>query len=144
MAVRVKLKLRSRTTGKELEVIALVNSGFETDKPKLLVPIKVAELLGLWPSIPTTYCLRDYFTAGGPIRKIVIPDELFVKIIVEYETPEVLCDLIISTIEDEVLISDKLASKLGIELIDIGEGIWRLKSDKENILRKSFERQIWI
>jgi hypothetical protein len=33
MAVRVRLRVRSRTTGRELRVNALVNSGFETFKP---------------------------------------------------------------------------------------------------------------
>jgi hypothetical protein len=52
MAVRVRLRLKSRTTGRELRVNALVNSGFETFKPQLLVPARVAELLGLWPFVP--------------------------------------------------------------------------------------------
>jgi hypothetical protein len=33
--VRVRLRVRSRTTGRELGVNALVNSGFETFKPFL-------------------------------------------------------------------------------------------------------------
>jgi hypothetical protein len=35
MAVRIKLKLKSRTTSRELRVNALVNSGFETLRPQL-------------------------------------------------------------------------------------------------------------
>jgi len=48
MAVRIKLKLKSRTTSRELRVNALVNSGFETLRPQLLVPVRVAEYMGLW------------------------------------------------------------------------------------------------
>ena len=50
-AVRIKLKLKSRTTSGELRANALVNSGFETLRPQLLVPVRVAEYLGLWPII---------------------------------------------------------------------------------------------
>ena len=66
-----------------------------------------------------------------------------VKVKVEYDTQTVISDLVISTIENEVLIGDKLAGKLGIIVYDFAEGIWRLKSDLENIRRKSERRQIW-
>ena len=52
MVVRVRLEMKSRCTERTLEVIALLNSGFETETPQLLVPIAVAEKLGLWPSLP--------------------------------------------------------------------------------------------
>ena len=82
-------------------------------------------------------------TAGGPVRNYVLRDEILVKVKVEYDTQTVISDLVISTIEDEVLIGDKLAGKLGIIVYDFAEGIWRLKSDLENIRRKSERRQIW-
>ena len=82
-------------------------------------------------------------TAGGPVRNYVPRDEILVKVKVEYDTQTVISDLIISTIENEVLIGDKLAGKLGIIVYDFAEGIWRLKSDLENIRRKSERRQIW-
>ncbi len=52
-------------------------------------------------------------------------------------------DLVISPIEEEVLISDKLAGKLGIQVFDFAEGIWKLKTDPPETRRKSVERQIW-
>ena len=75
-------------------------------------------------------------TAGGPVRNYVLRDEILVKVKVEYDTQTVISDLVISTIENEVLIGDKLAGKLGIIVYDFAEGIWRLKSDLENIRRK--------
>ena len=36
MAVRVRLRVR--VSGRALDVVALVNSGFEADEPQLLVP----------------------------------------------------------------------------------------------------------
>jgi hypothetical protein len=143
MAVRVRLRVRSRTTGRELRVNALVNSGFETFKPQLLIPARVAELLGLWPLIPREYSVRDYMTAGGPTRMHVLADEVEVGVDVEYAANTVLSDLVISTIEEEVLISDKLAGKLGIVVYDFAEGIWRLNTDPEEVRRRSVERETW-
>jgi hypothetical protein len=143
MAVRVRLRLKSRTTGRELRVNALVNSGFETFKPQLLVPARVAELLGLWPLIAREYTVKDYMTAGGPTRMYLLADEVEVSVDVEYTTNTVVCDLVISTIEDEVLISDKLAGKLGVVVYDFAEGIWRLNTDPEGVRRRSVERETW-
>jgi len=143
VAVRVRLKVRSRATAKELEVVALINSGFETLKPQLLVPARVAELLGLWPAIPRDYSVREYMTAGGPVRKYVLADEVEVRVVVEYPTAPVVADLVVSTIEEEVLVSDKLAGRLGIVVYDFGEGLWRLASDPQEVRRRTEERQVW-
>jgi hypothetical protein len=59
----------------------------------------------------------------------LLADEVEVSVNVEYATNTVVCDLVISTIEDEVLISDKLAGKLGVVAYDFAEGIWRLNTD---------------
>jgi hypothetical protein len=143
VAVRIRLRIRSRTTGRELRAAALVNSGFETIKPQLLVPIRVAELLGLWPQIPRDYTVKDYMTAGGPARMHVLVDEVEVVVDVEHSVNPVISDLVISPFEEEVSISDKLAGKLGIVVYDFAEGIWRLQTDPEDVRRRSEEREIW-
>jgi len=144
VAVRIKLKLKSRTTSRELRVNALVNSGFETLRPQLLVPVRVAEYLGLWPIISREYVVKDYMTAGGPVRMYLLMDEVEVSVDVEYASNTVVSDLVISTIEDEVLISDKLAGRLGVVVYDFAEGIWRLNTDPENVRRRSVEKETWI
>jgi hypothetical protein len=143
VAVRIRLRIRSRTTGRELRAVALVNSGFETVKPQLLVPIKVAELLGLWPQIPRDYTVKDYMTAGGPARMHVLADEVEVSVDVECSANPVISDLVISPFEEEILVSDKLAGKLGIVVYDFAEGIWRLQTDPEAVRRRSEERETW-
>jgi len=143
VAVRVRLRIRSRTTGRELRAVALVNSGFETFKPQLLVPARVAEVLGLWPLAPESYVVEDYMTAGGPTRMYVLIDEVEVSVDVEYPTDPVVSDLVISIIENEILIGDKLAGKLGIVVYDFAEGIWRLRTDPETARRGSEERETW-
>ncbi len=142
MALRIRLSVRSRSSSREIETIALVNSGFETLKPQLLLPVSVAEALGLWPSLPRNYLVKEYMTPGGPVKQYVVPNELLVRVVVEYETPYIESDAVISMIEEEVLISDKLAGALGIVIYDVGEGIWRLRTDPEHVRRKSEPRLV--
>jgi len=106
MAVRVRLKINAGD--KVLLTSALVNSGFETEKPQLMVPVKLAKELGLWPPPPDA-TLVELGTAGGPVRKYLVRDVLKVYAIEDDKTVgPVECDAIISPIEEEVLINDKL------------------------------------
>jgi len=45
LVVRIKVKLTSKN--KTLETVALINIGFETNQPEILLPIKLAEKLNL-------------------------------------------------------------------------------------------------
>ena len=46
MGVRVRVKIMHGD--KVLETAALVNTGFETPNPQILLPVKAAEKLSLW------------------------------------------------------------------------------------------------
>ena len=46
MAVRVRVRLRTKE-GREELTVALVNSGFESDRPQMLTPISLARRLYL-------------------------------------------------------------------------------------------------
>ena len=143
MAVRVRLRLVARKTGRAIEVSALVNSGFETDRPQLLIPVKLAEELGLWPELPTGTSIETYGTAGGLVRLYVVPEGLEVSIKTEGTTKTVCCDALISDIEREVLISDKLGGALEIMIIDLADGTWQLRSDPRGKMRRSELPQYW-
>lgn len=144
MAVRVKLRVRSRASDKAVETAALVNSGFETLKPQLLLPVKMAEELGLWPDLSKKSHVKEYVTAGGTIKNYVIPDSIEVSIVLNDErSSEASSDAVISPIEDEILIGDKLAGRLGIQVFDFGEGVWKLNTDSPNIRRRSEPPQYW-
>lgn len=144
MAIRVKLKIKVKSSAELSEAIALINSGFETSTPQLLVPKRLAEKLGFWPSLPAEAKLATYGTAGGAVRVHVIPKAVLVSVGEEdVESPKVESDLVISEIEDEVLTSDKLAGKLGLVIEDIGEGLWLLKADKDRKIRRSYPPQYW-
>ncbi|HDI02197.1 MAG TPA: hypothetical protein ENF93_00975, partial [Ignisphaera sp.] len=78
MPVRIKLKLKSLINNREIETSALINSGFTTERPQLLIPRKRAEHLGLWPPPPQAL-LIELGTAGGPVRNYLIYNSLEVQ-----------------------------------------------------------------
>jgi len=142
LAVRVRLRVRARG-GKEVEASALVNSGFETEKPQLLIPLRLAKEVGLWPPPPDAQ-IEVFETAGGPTRNYVVREAL--EVLVEAEDRRVgpvVCDAVISNLEFEVLINDKLGGELGIVLLDLARGKWRFADDPWDKVRDSAPPQFW-
>jgi len=141
LAVRVRLRTKE---GREELTVALVNSGFESDRPQILIPISLAKRLGLWDRVLIEGGFQLFGTVAEPTRLYVLPSSLYVSIVeddVEMET--VLSDAVISEVEREVLISDYLAGLLGIAVEDFREGLWRLRSDGSNRVRRSYKPQYW-
>ena len=118
--------LRVRVGDKVVEVVALLNSGFEAPTPQLLIPIDTARALGLWPPEDAREVILE--TAGGPLRAWFYPRKALVKVVTEdAESREVLRDIIVSPIADEPLISDMLAEELEIAVESFGRGLWRFR-----------------
>ncbi len=137
----MKLRIKSKVSGKEVVTSALVNSGFEAETPQLLIPRALASTLELWPPPPEAY-LVEVGTAGGPVRNYLVPKAA--EVIVETEDRRVgpvVCDVMISSIEYEVLISDKLGGELGIVILDL-RGKWRF-SDEDKV-RETQQPQYWF
>ena len=141
IAVRVKLLIREPKSGREIVTNALVNSGFETLTIKILIPKNLANELGLWP-VPADASVVSLESSGGEVGLYLIKNGVMVKLYGE-DMDFVMCDVLVSTIEREVLISDKLASALKIVLEDPGEGLRRLRTDPPDRLRRSEELQEW-
>lgn len=141
MAVRVKLKVERDDI--ELEIIALVNSGYEADTPQLMIPIQIARDLKLWP--PPSDTLEDVFeTAGGPLKVWIVRRSANVRVIADdVESKKVLVDIVISPLADEPLISDMLAGELEIAVEDFARGLWRFRWEPISKLRRSQERVIY-
>lgn len=143
MGVRVRLRVKSRLTGREIVTSALVNSGFEADRPQLMIPMRLATELGLWPP-PRSAVSLDYGTAGGDVTFVVVPDALIVQVLTEdRRSKEVTCDAVISATEPEVLINDYLQEELEIEVIKARSGLWRFSDDPPGKLRRSELPQYW-
>jgi hypothetical protein len=142
MGVRAKIKI---VIGRKiLEAVTLVNSGFETDRPQLLVPHNFLlkndiSLEGL--RNPT---IIEYDTAGGPITMSVYPKACAVAIIEEdKKSKNVKADLVISPIEREVLMSDALTEELELIILSPRKGLWKFREDPQNKARQSHKPQYW-
>jgi len=139
----VRVRVRITRDDKEVETSALANSGYESETPQILTPIKVAELLSLWP--PTKNAEETIFeTAGGPLRVWIISKGVKVKVMTsDVDTEYVDADLVISPIADEVLLSDKMISELKIALEDVGRGFWRFTWEPKEKIRRSEPPKYW-
>ena len=135
MAVRVKLRVRSGVN--EIVSPALVNSGYESDVPELLLPEQVAEALGLYPGVKEAVVERYRVAGGSEIRLLRLKGAGEVEVVAEgRSSSSVTCDMVVSEGEDELIISDKLASRLGIVIIDPAEGIWCFRDELGKVERK--------
>ncbi len=145
MAIRIRVRIRSRyDPSKEVSTVALVNSGFEADTPQILLPMKLAKELDLHSHLLEAR-IESYGTVAGPIRMYILPSAATVWIDEpDANSPQVVCDVLISDTEFEVLISDYLAGELGIVAEDFRYGLWRLKNDPPNKVRRSYPPQRWI
>jgi hypothetical protein len=143
MAVRVRLRLRSKTSQETIETSALVNSGFEAESPQLLIPTPLARWLSLYPPPPTSSVI-EVGTAGGPVRVFLVREALQAWVVTgDREVGPKLVDVMISPTEEEVLISDVLAEEFGIVLLAIGSGKWRFIDDPLDKVRYSEKPQYW-
>jgi len=139
--VGVRVRVRIKYGGNLLETVALVNTGFETPNPQILLPVKAAEKLGLWPNLPRDASIEIYDTAGGPTRVYRARNAVIVEV-AGREGRGVVADVVISHVEVEVLISDKLTEELMIAIEKPSEGIWRFRD--EIVERKSEKPEIWF
>ena len=136
----VRVKVRVKYGGASLDLAALVNTGYETDVPELLVPVEVAERLGLWPKLPEGVVVETYKTASGLMKVYRVGGARVSLLLGGAEERGVGAYVVISEYTDEALISDQLASELGIAIEDPAKGLWRLRW--ESLVRRSEERSL--
>jgi len=138
LVVRVRVKLRGPRG--ELETSALVNTGFEAEEPELVIPERVAELLGLGEGGIVHYSLAGGIGASG----IRASSEVEVVLLLGDRPP--LERRAVATImpgEEEVIISDRLASELRIAILDPYRGEWCLSDEVGRKSRRSSEPTLW-
>lgn len=134
--MRVRVRIRNEINQRSLESVAVANAGYETVGPELTLPLKAAETLGIWPALPEGSRAEEYRTAGGIIKLLRTPPCVWV----ELAERKAKCRAVISEIENEVILSDRLCDELAIVLEKPGEGIWRVAGGET---RKSEEPQYW-
>lgn len=126
MAVRVKVEIKSSFKSHKIVTLAVVNSGYETESPEIMLPYSVAEELGYLPDLPKDARIEKYKLANGSSSSCIkLKDAAKVRVVISGEKAKVVnSDVAILEHAEEVLISDKLTSELGIALIDVGKGKW--------------------
>jgi hypothetical protein len=125
--VGVRVKVRIKYGGKSVDLIALVNTGYETDVPEILIPVGIAEKLGLWPKLPDNTLIETYKTASGLMKVYRVGGANISLLVDNVEVRSTETYVVISEYVDEALISDQLTSKLDIVIEDPAKGLWRLR-----------------
>jgi hypothetical protein len=133
--VGVRIRVRIGYGNYSADTIALVNTGYETDVPEILIPIAIAERLGIWPRLPENTTIETYRTASGLMKVYRISGARISLVVDGVEKKIVEGCIVISEYADEVLVSDQLTSAFGIVIEDPAKGLWRLR--EEAVVRAS-------
>jgi hypothetical protein len=131
MAVRVKIQLHPvREPAKIFETVALLNTGFETEEPQILIP--VAFFQKLFASFPEGTTIQSYEVAGGAVIKgYEIKQAVKMRLVTEDKKSEfITASIIVSELEKEVILNDKAIDFLGILLEYPGKGLWRFRDEE--------------
>jgi hypothetical protein len=139
LAVRVKVRIEGPE--EKIETSALVNSGFETDVPHIVLPLRLVEKLGF-----ETKGLgrEDYLGAGGVVITLhPLEENLRLSVVTEDKIQgPIETKASMSLGEREVILSDAASSELKLSIDDLKEGIWRFRDESKQ--RKSVEKEEWI
>ncbi|MBI4615652.1 MAG: hypothetical protein HY720_18690 [Planctomycetes bacterium] len=142
MAIRVRLLLE--TTGpapkNALVTAAVLNGGFESESPCLLLPATAAGRI--LRSLPEEGRPVIAEVAGGRTDFVYVQENLEGRIRVQdREGPSSHFEVLISAGETEVLVSDTGIDVLGVEIVSFGRGLWRFHG--ESIVRPSEPAEHW-
>ena len=138
MGVRVNLEILLPKNNSRFQAVGLLNTGFEGEKPEVLIPVRLAEKLRLWPRLPENVEVRSFETPAGLTRMYYLED--IAEVSVEREA-FIKCSLIVSELEHEVLLNDYSIKGLGIVIEDPAEGLWRFRNETK--IRQSLPPQYW-
>jgi hypothetical protein len=139
MVVRVKVKIKPlKSSRAPISTVGIANAGFSSSRPEILVPKKLAEKIGVWPSLPEGTVVDTYGVAGGgEVRAYRIPN--CAELSAGNKTAEVTVAIVEG--ESELILSDKTLDALEIELLRPGVGLWRFRGEKK--IRKSQKPKYW-
>jgi hypothetical protein len=104
------------------------------------IPLALARKINLWPSKKVES--EEASTAGGEVSIFRIPASAEIQLILDGKIKSKLqCNIIVNPYLDEVLLSDYVIDELSIVPISFRKGLWRHKTDLQNIIRESEQPQ---
>jgi len=130
--VRVRVKIEEARSNKIIHSEALLNTGFTSDELDIHIPRDIARELGLWPP-PKDASLEILDTAGGETLSYFIPNAVKLTIVEEDKTSKtVICNVVVSLQEKEILLSDAVIEELEIEILSPKTGRWRFRGEEKS------------
>jgi len=138
MAVRVKIKIRNDTNGRETTLRVLVNGGAESEEPIVVITPDIAKELGI--NVDNLEIVEVELASG--YTHSYITRDLFTIELLDNEgntLSRIKARLAIDRYLTEPLITDATIDELGINVISFKKGLWRHVSDPPNTIRKSAE-----
>ena len=128
MGVRVKVKLEA-VTGKITYVVALLNSGAESERPSIALPTSVAEELGLDELNAETAYSEEATTSvevelyRNALKGTVVDGD--------EELTSTVLDAVVAEGLREPLLSDSAIDALNIEILSFSRGLWRIRGENK-------------
>ncbi|MCC6022014.1 MAG: hypothetical protein LM560_02695 [Desulfurococcaceae archaeon] len=137
MAVRVRVRVKSRSSGKSIVVRVLANGGAESPRPCIVVSEDIAESLGLWPT--NNFKVHQVEEASSVGEVYVIEGAVELELLGEHDESlsRVVADLVVQKGLIESLITDITIDELGIQVISFSKGLWRFRDDPPDKVRRS-------
>jgi hypothetical protein len=140
MAVRLRVRVARKAGAqtKTLETVAVANSGFESDRPEVLLPARAAARIGLWPP-PRGARTERFESPAASFELVAVPQG--VRVTVSGNRKSVSCSAVLSERETEVVLNDQLLEALGVEIIAPATGLYRIGA--RGALRRSDAPESW-
>lgn len=137
LAVRVRVRVKSRSSGKSIVVRVLANGGAESPRPCIVVSEDIAESLGLWPT--NNFKVHQVEEASSVGEVYVIEGAVELELLGEHDESlsRVVADLVVQKGLIESLITDITIDELGIQVISFSKGLWRFRDDPPDKVRRS-------
>lgn len=136
--LKLRIKVERVDHKYSFETLAIANTGFVGIEPEILIPQTLLKELKLY-EITEPEIITKTTGNGREVQLMKCRNCVYVCVIAEDRISNpILCSVIISQHSKYVLLNDKLLSKLGIVIIDAGEGIWCFRDELGKIERRSY------
>jgi len=140
--VKVRLRALKGRVGKVVKSVAMLDTGYVSEKPEAVLPLRLAEALGLRPNLPED----AQATIHDVGVRATIKDCLELQVITKdkrskpVKTTAVIDETVYRSLR-EIILSDASISAHQIIIEDAKQGIWKFKGEEKQ--RESEKPQYW-
>ena len=128
MGTRVRIRLEA-ITGKNTEIVALLNSGAESPEPSIVIPTEIAEELRLNElKAETAYSEEATRYVEVELYKKAVKGTLLDN---GEELTSVILDVVVVEGLIEPLLTDSAIDAFNIEIISFSKGLWRIRGESK-------------